>query len=67
MTAEELADKMIPPVKERFLFNSSIQFKTANLYIGCIKIRNIFDLRSSPEGFKYWADIISILYREGKL
>lgn len=67
MTAEELANRMIPPIKERFLFNSSILFRTTTLYIGTIEIRNTFDLHSSREGFKYWADVLTILYREGKL
>lgn len=68
MTAEELANKMIPPIKERFLFNSSILLRITTLYIGgTIEIRNTFDLYSSQEGFKYWADVLTILYREGKL
>jgi hypothetical protein len=67
MTAEELANKMIPPIKERFLFNSSILLRTTNLHIGAIEIRNTFDLHSSQEGFKYWADVLTILYREDKL
>lgn len=67
MTAEELTDRMIPPIKERFLFNSSILLRTTTLYIGTIEIRNTFDLHSSQEGFSYWADVLTVLYRDGKL